>query len=156
MNVELKNIINLSIEIYYKKNYEWYIKIFNDENIFITNKNINDYNKKYYNTNKNKTELLGVYNMNTSIFSWAYILPKKFNNDNTIIKELFDWGYKKNTNSSSDIFFKKIFLNSNINIKTKEQLNIIVCSSYNILQNRCDTIISIENNNIIKYYIVKK
>ena len=122
----------------------------------ITSKNINDYNKKYYNTNKNNTKLLGVYNMNTSIFSWAYILPKKFNNDNTIIKELFDWAYKKNTNNNSDIFFKKIFLNSNINIKTKEQLDIIVCISYYILKNTIATIISIENNNIIKYYIIKK
>ena len=155
MDNNLKTIINKSIDIYYKKNYEWYIKVFDDQNIIITTKNINDYNKKYYNTNKNNTELLGVYNMNTSIFSWAYILPKKFNNDNTIIKELFDWAYKKNTNSSSDIFFKKIFLNSNIIIKTKEQLNVIVCISYYILQNRCNTIISIENNNIIKYYIVK-
>lgn len=156
MDNYLKETINNSIEIYYKKNYEWYKKIFNDENILITTKDINDYNKKYYNTNKHNTELLGVYNMNTSIFSWAYILPKKFNNDNTIIKALFDWAYKKNTNSSSDIFYKKIFLNSNIIIKTKEQLNIIVCISYYILRNRCDTIISIENNNIIKYYIVKK
>ena len=51
---------------------------------------------------------VGVYNINTSIlFSWAYIYYlKKFNNDNIIIKELFDWAYKKkNTNSSSDIFF---------------------------------------------------
>jgi hypothetical protein len=156
MDDNLKATINNSIEIYYKKNYEWYTKIFNDENIIITTKNINNYNKKYYDTNKNNTELLGVYNINTSIFSWAYILPKKFNNNNTIIKELFDWAYKKNTNSNSDIFFRKIFLNSNINIKTKEQLNIIVCISYYILQNASDTIISIENNNIIKYYIVKK
>ena len=156
MDNYLKSIINKSIEIYYKKNYEWYVKVFNDKKIIITTKNINDYNKKYYNTNKNNTELLGVYNINTSIFSWAYILPKKFNNDNIIIKELFDWAYKKNTNSSSDIFFKKIFLNSNIIIKTKEQLNVIVCISYYILQNASDTIISIENNNIIKYYIVKK
>ena len=46
MNVELKNIINLSIEIYYKKNYEWYVKIFNDKKIIINSKNINKYNKK--------------------------------------------------------------------------------------------------------------
>ena len=55
MDDNLKEIINKSVEIYYKSNYEWYVKIFNDKNFYIITKNINDYNKKYYNTNKNNT-----------------------------------------------------------------------------------------------------
>ena len=156
MDENLKFIIKSSINKYYQDNYEWYIKVFNDKNIIITPKNINDYNKKYYNNSKNNLELLGIYNKNTSIFSWAYTLPKKFNKNNTNIKLLFDWAYKNNTENSKNYFILKIFLNSNINIKTKEQLDIIICISYYILNNICDTIISIDNNNIIKYYIVKK
>ena len=33
MDNYLKSIINKSIEIYYKKNYEWYVKVFNDKKI---------------------------------------------------------------------------------------------------------------------------
>ena len=97
MDENLKFIIKSSINKYYQDNYEWYIKVFNDKNIIITPKNINDYNKKYYNNSKNNLELLGIYNKNTSIFSWAYTLPKKFNKNNTNIKLLFDWAYKNNT-----------------------------------------------------------
>lgn len=115
--------------------------------------------KDYYKENKNKCDYLGIYNKKTKIFNWAYILPDELNtSNNIIIKQLFDYAYnlKSDNNNELNFFLKKILLNSNIYIKYKEKLEILIAISYYILSNKIKTIIFIETEHLIKYYIVKK
>ena len=91
--VDLFNLIDKALIYYDNKNktFKKYIK--SDDVSFDREKQIINFN----NINKNnKFEVLGVFDNNTSIWMWAWMVPEFMTKETIIVKKLLHYGLKLN------------------------------------------------------------
>jgi len=160
---KISDLINNSLEYYDKKNKlnKKYIKNskleFNNENkeVLILN-NINNDLKL-----KSKYEILGIFDYQTKVWVWAWMLPFLSKTETVISRELLEYGLKldPNTNSNDHFYIKSQLLNSRFTIENKIELDIHLSLSSYLIKDLHSFIFPLKfyinkNKYIIIYYLI--
>ncbi len=132
--VDLFNLIDKALIYYDNKNktFKKYIK--SDDVSFDREKQIINFN----NINKNnKFEVLGVFDNNTSIWMWAWMVPEFMTKETIIVKKLLHYGLKLNPDNQikklvdDKLYLKTQLVNSRFLLNDNFQLELhLAISSY--------------------------
>jgi hypothetical protein len=159
--MDIQDLIKSSLDYYDKQNIK-YKKYLPPDSILLNNekKIVN----KFEESTTIKSEVLGVFDHNTKVFFWGWVLPYLNKNETIISRELLNYGLNIDPISSiSDHFYlKSLLVNSRINIDTDFDLDLLVAMSVNLLKNKFDfifpdTITKKEDTEyfITTYYMIK-
>jgi hypothetical protein len=158
--MDISDLIKSSLEYYDKQNVK-YKKYLPPNSVFLNNEN------KIVNKFENipiNFEVLGVFDHNTKVFIWGWVLPYLNKNETTISRELLNYGLNINplSSTSEHFYLKSLLVNSRMNIDTDFDLELLMAISVYLLKNKFnfifpDTITKKEKNNyfLTTYYMIK-
>jgi hypothetical protein len=161
--MNISDLIKNSLDYYDNQNikYNKYLPL----NSILLNNEKTIINKKDNNISvKINYEVLGVFDYNTKIFIWGWVLPYLNSNETKISRELLNYGLNINPSSSTPdhFYLKSLLVNSRINIDTDFDINLIIALSSYLLKNKFsfifpDTITKKEDNDyfLTTYYMIK-
>jgi hypothetical protein len=132
--MDFKDLINTSLKFYDEQNEKYKKYIVNTLIKLEKSKNIIEIVDKDDNTLlESKYEILGIYDNQTNIWFWAWLLTFLSANETVISRKLLDYGLKLEpaTNNNEHYYIKSQLLNSRITIEDMIELDIhLALSSY--------------------------
>lgn len=131
--MDFSDLIKKSLEYYDKQNYKNKKYIENTNIVTKPNESIEIYDGDDNLLLKTKYEILGLFDNQTNVWLWAWLLPFVNLEETTISRKLLDYGLKlqPQSNSKDHYYIKSQLLNSRITIEDSIELDIhLALSSY--------------------------
>ena len=161
---DISDLIINSLENYDKKNKKYKKYIENSKIIYKDNETKNEFTLVNKNNNdeiklKTKYETLGIFDYQTKIWTWAWLLPNLPKNQTTIAKKLLEYGLtlEPKTNSEDHFYIKSQLLNSRFTIENDIELDIHLAVSTYLIKDLYSFIYSQKiytDTKLIKFYII--
>ena len=112
---------------------------------------------------KYSSELLGVFNYQSRVFSWSYILPKFYYGDTYLTKRLLNYSLENEPEFEYDkalFYLKVMFTNSRFYVETFEELEVLLAVSAYILKDNIKFIATRKNilsddDYLLMFYLIK-
>jgi hypothetical protein len=112
---------------------------------------------------KYSSELLGVFNYKSRVFSWSYVLPKFYYGDTYLTKRLLNYSLENEPEFEYDealFYLKVMFSNSRFNVETFEELEVLLAVSAYVLKDNIKFIATrkeklSDDDYLLFFYLIK-
>jgi hypothetical protein len=112
---------------------------------------------------KYSSELLGIFNYKSRVFSWSYVLPKFYYGDTYLTKRLLNYSLENEPEFEYDealFYLKVIFSNSRFYVETFEELEVLLAVSAYVLKDNIKFIATrkeklSDDDYLLFFYLIK-
>jgi hypothetical protein len=112
---------------------------------------------------KYSSELLGIFNYKSRVFSWSYVLPKFYYGDTYLTKRLLNYSLENEPEFEYDealFYLKVMFSNSRFNVDTFEELEVLLAVSAYVLKDNIKFIATrkeklSDDDYLLYFYLIK-
>lgn len=159
----------MEISDFMKKSLDYFDVQNNKYETFLSGKYIMN-NKQFIEKDTNNIininyEILGIFQHETNVFIWGWLIPYYSIDEIKITRELLDYGLRLDpkSNTLDHFYLKTLLVNSRINIKNDIELDLILAISSYLLKDKIkfifkSTLLQNNNNNnysITTFYLIK-